>query len=178
MYSWRNITIWFLHLRSLFPFGFYHEMKEELDALVSNWIHVHICLLSCICFFETPWTIALQIPLFIEFSRQEYWSGLPFPVLGNLPNPGIEPRSPALQADSLLSDPLGKPLSDLYLIIIQEWKWSWPAWAGRSIHKVRFFFPQCHAQRHIPLLHHFISFHITPLTEPCYCHCKNEKMEP
>ena len=43
---------------------------------------------------ETPWTIAHQAPLFVEFSRQEYWSGVPFPSPGDLPNPGIEPRSP------------------------------------------------------------------------------------
>ena len=49
----------------------------------------------------TPWTIAHQAPLSMGFSRQEYWSGLPFPSPGDLPNPGIEPRSPALQADSL-----------------------------------------------------------------------------
>ena len=49
----------------------------------------------------TPWTIACQAPLSMGFSRQEYWSGLPFPSPGDLPNPGIEPRSPALQADSL-----------------------------------------------------------------------------
>ena len=47
-----------------------------------------------------------QAPLPMEFSRQEYWSGLPFPPPGDLPNPGIEPRSPALQADSLPSEPL------------------------------------------------------------------------
>ena len=56
-----------------------------------------------------PWTIAHQAPLGMEFSRQEYWSGLPFPSPGDLPNRGIEPRSPALQADSLLSEPQGKP---------------------------------------------------------------------
>ena len=49
----------------------------------------------------TPWTIAHQAPLSMGFSRQEYWSGLPFPSPGNLPNPGIAPGSPALQADSL-----------------------------------------------------------------------------
>ena len=48
-----------------------------------------------------PWTIAHQAPLGMEFSRQEYWSGLPFPSPGDLPDRGIEPRSPALQADSL-----------------------------------------------------------------------------
>ena len=57
----------------------------------------------------TPWTITHQASLSMEFSRQEYRSGLPFPSPGDLPNPGIEPRSPALQADSLLSEPPGKP---------------------------------------------------------------------
>ena len=52
---------------------------------------------------------AHQAPLFVEFSRQEYWSGLLFPSPGDLPDPGIEPRSPALQADSLPSELLGKP---------------------------------------------------------------------
>ena len=56
-----------------------------------------------------PWTIARQAPLSMEFSRQEYWSGLPFPSPGDLPDPGIKPGSPALWADSLTSEPLGKP---------------------------------------------------------------------
>ena len=51
----------------------------------------------------TPWTVACQAPLSMEFSRQEYWSGLPFPPPGDLPDPGIEPRSPALQEDSFTS---------------------------------------------------------------------------
>ena len=58
----------------------------------------------------TAWTVACKAPLSMGFSRQEYWSGWPFPPPGNLPNPGIEPRSPALQADSLLSESPGKPL--------------------------------------------------------------------
>ena len=57
----------------------------------------------------TPWTVAQQAPLSMGFSMKEYWSGLPFPPLGDLPDPGIEPRSLALQADSLLSEPPGKP---------------------------------------------------------------------
>ena len=56
----------------------------------------------------TPWTVACQAPLSMEFSRQECWSGLPFPSTSDLPNPGIEPRSPALQADSLPSELPGK----------------------------------------------------------------------
>ena len=58
--------------------------------------------------FATLWTVARQTPLSMKFSRQEYWSGLPFPSPGDLPDPGIEPRFPALQADSLLSEPPGK----------------------------------------------------------------------
>ena len=57
----------------------------------------------------TLWTVACQAPLSLGFSRREYWSGLPFPSPGNLPSPGIEPRSVALQADSLPSEPPGKP---------------------------------------------------------------------
>ena len=59
--------------------------------------------------FGNSWTIAYQAPLSMEFSRQEYWSGLPFPSPGDLPDPGIELRSPTLQADTLPSEPLGKP---------------------------------------------------------------------
>ena len=54
--------------------------------------------------------LVFQAPLSMGFSRQDYWSGLPFPSPGNLPDPGIKPRSLALQADSLPSEPLGKPL--------------------------------------------------------------------
>ena len=57
----------------------------------------------------TPWTVAYQASLSMGFSRQEYWSGLPFPSPGDLPDPGIEPRSPTLQADALPSEPPGKP---------------------------------------------------------------------
>ena len=59
-------------------------------------------------FSNTPWTAVHQASLSVEFSRQEYWSGLPFPSPGNLPDPGIKPRPLALQADSLLSEPPGK----------------------------------------------------------------------
>ena len=66
--------------------------------------------LRCVQFFVTPWTVARQAPLSMEFSRQEYWSGLPCPSLGDLPHPGIKPGSPALQADSLPSEPPRKPV--------------------------------------------------------------------
>ena len=62
-------------------------------------------LLSCVQLFATPWTVACQAPLSMGFLRQEYWSGLPFPSPGDLPNPGTELGSPTCQADSLLSEP-------------------------------------------------------------------------
>ena len=65
-------------------------------------------LLSRVRLFATPWTVAHQAPSSMGFSRQEYWSGLPFPSPGDLPDPGIEPRSPTLQADALPSKPPGK----------------------------------------------------------------------
>ena len=64
--------------------------------------------------FTTPWTnVAHQAPSSIGFPRQEYWSGLPFPSPGDLPDPGIKPRSPTLQADALTSEPPGKPYLSL-----------------------------------------------------------------
>ena len=65
--------------------------------------------LSRVQLFVTPRTVADQAPPSMGFSRQEYWSGLPFPSPGDLPNPGIKPGSPALQADALPSKPPGKP---------------------------------------------------------------------
>ena len=60
--------------------------------------------------FATPWTVARQAPLSVEFSRQDYWSGLPFSSPGDLPDPGIESGSSALQADSLPSELQGSPV--------------------------------------------------------------------
>ena len=65
----------------------------------------------------TPWTVAYQAPPPIGFSRQEYWSGLPFPSPGDLPDPGIEPGSPAFQADALISEPPGKPLYRVSILL-------------------------------------------------------------
>ena len=64
--------------------------------------------LSRVRLFATPCTIAYHAPQSMEFSRQEYWSGLPFPSPEDLPNPGVEPGSPALQADALPSEPPGE----------------------------------------------------------------------
>ena len=69
-----------------------------------QWNITHVCVSVCACtqllsrvqHVATPWTVARKAPLPMEFSRQEYWRGLPFPSLGGLPNPGIEPTSPTL----------------------------------------------------------------------------------
>ena len=64
---------------------------------------MYVCqLLSCVLLCKTPWTVAHQASLSMGFSTQEYWSGLPCPPPGDLPNPGIEPVSPALKADSII----------------------------------------------------------------------------
>ena len=82
------------------PFlGLYPEKRKKVKSLS----HVQL--------FVTPWTVAYQAPPSMGFSRQEYWSGLPFPSPGDLPYPGIEPMSPTLQADALPSEPPGKPVS-------------------------------------------------------------------
>ena len=67
--------------------------------------------------FVTLWTVACRAPLSMRFSRQEYWSGLPFPSPVDLPDPGIDPGSPALQADSFPTELQGKPLTVLHKII-------------------------------------------------------------
>ena len=81
------------------------------DNLVSELVSmVEVKVLSCVRLFAIPWTIAYQAPLSLELPRQEYWSGLPFPSPGNLPDPGIELWSPAFRADALPSEPQGKPI--------------------------------------------------------------------
>ena len=80
--------------RKLFGYSSYREWK----------VKVKVKSLSRVQLFATPWAVAYQAPPSMGFSRQEYWSGLPFPSPGDLPNLGIEPRSPALQADALPSD--------------------------------------------------------------------------
>ena len=67
-------------------------------------------LLSRVQLFGSPWTVAYQAPPSMEFSRQEYWSGLPFPSPGDLPNPRVEPRSPALQQTLYCLSHLGSPV--------------------------------------------------------------------
>ena len=75
---------------------------------IFRYMKVKVKPLSRVQLLVIPWTVAYQAPQSMEFSRQEYWSGLPCPPPGDLPDPGIEPESPALQADALPSEPPGK----------------------------------------------------------------------
>ena len=78
------------------------------DSILDILWYVKVKSLSHVRLFATPWTIAYQAPPSMGFSRPECWRGLPFPSPGDLPDPGIEPRSPSLQADTLPSEPPGK----------------------------------------------------------------------
>ena len=96
--------------------------KKQLSHILNNNGFIHLIVyyllisiipisevksLSRVQLFATPWSVAHQAPPSMEFSRQEEWSGLSFPSPGDLPDPGIEPRSPALLADTLPSVPPG-----------------------------------------------------------------------
>ena len=74
----------------------------------SQFTKVKVKSLNRVLLFATPWNVAYQAPPSMGFSRQEYWSGLPFPSLGDLPNPGIDSRSPTLQANCLPAELQGK----------------------------------------------------------------------
>ena len=98
----------------------YKSAKDSpWKVCVCMWVNAHACLCICVLhakllqshLFVTLWTTTRQAPLSMRFFRQEYWRGLPFPPSGDLPDPGIEPASPAapeLQAGSLLPEPPGK----------------------------------------------------------------------
>ena len=92
-------------------FSKFVEFDRSISGLVAK-----LCLT-----FATPWTIAHQAPLSMRFSRQEDWSGLPFPSPGDLPNPGIKPRSPTLQMDSLLPEPPGKLEGQSCMLLYAEY---------------------------------------------------------
>ena len=84
-------------------------MRLSQSQIKWNFLLFYCYILSHVQLLTTPWTVSCQAPLSMEFSRQEYWSGLPFPPLRNLSNPGIEPKAPALAGRFLTTEPPGKP---------------------------------------------------------------------
>ena len=114
---------------------------------------VKVKSLSRVQLFGTPWTIAYQASPSMGFSRQEYWSGLPFPSPGDLPDPGIQPGFPALQADALTSEPRDGILKCLL---------SRDCWAGwQSLHS-------CISNRSISTWFNLLS-RLRGLTSGCVC---------
>ena len=86
--------------------GGINKIKQEM--YLTLWLSSEVKLLSHVRLFVIPWTVVYQASLSMGFSRQEYWSALPFSSPGDIPDPVIKPKSPALQADSLPSEELSK----------------------------------------------------------------------
>ena len=98
---------------------------NEPDINIHSVVFVCAQLLSCVQFFVTPWTVAHKAPLSMGLSRQEHWSGLPFPPPGDLPNAGIKsalPLSPALAGRAFTTRPPGKPKYTLCQIVLNVTK--------------------------------------------------------
>ena len=87
---------------------------------------------SCIRLFATLWTAACQAPLSVGFSRQEYWSGLPGPPPGVLPDSGIEPTSPALTGGFFTTEPLRTKLPAMAATAGRQWRWGYGCWDLKS----------------------------------------------
>ena len=139
-------------------------MEHQFFFLTKLYTEVNISSvqsLSRVRLFATPWTVAHQTPLSMGFSRQEYWSGLPCPPPGDLPNPGIKPRSPSLQADSLPSEPPGKPMStgvgslSLLQVIFPTQESSWDLLHCRSL---------CQLSYHLVAVHYATSKALLPVS--------------
>ena len=100
--------------------GMGYSLQDSWASFVAQLVKkVKVKSLGHVWLFVTPWTVAYQASPSMEFSRQEYWNGLPFPSPGDPPNPGIEPGSSALQADTLPSKPPRKPPA-----MWETWVWS------------------------------------------------------
>ena len=149
------------------------KMRQHISApdtgytgSMSEWVK-RVKSLSRVRLFVTPWTVALQAPLSMGFSRQEYWSGLPFPSPGDLPNPGIGPGSPTLQADALPSEPpgsIGVHKLNLGKYITQQKCWATRYKANTDynkvcdkIEKINFNIPHQQTYQNIIALHSYIS---------------------
>ena len=111
---WGILIMIFGPITTTSPKGIIIEQLFYVSEPFSSSMKVKVKSLSRARLFATPWTVAYQAPPSMGFSRQEYWSGLPFPSPGYLPNPGIEPRSPTFQVDALTSEPPGKPKNNVW----------------------------------------------------------------
>ena len=129
--TYRDILPWGKESGSLYPHVFMcvcvcARTRALSGSIMSDslWPHILILLFSGWIMSnssETPWTIACQAPLSMGFSSQEYWSGLPFPSSGDLPDPWIKPTSPALAGRFLPLSHQGSPDNSLYLLYYVDW---------------------------------------------------------
>ena len=126
----------------------YRKRKLFLKELF-YWIRMFMHA-QCVWLFATPWTVTCQAPLSVEFCRQDYWSGFPFPPPGNLPDPGIQPMSLALAGGFCTTEPPGNPYSvrtsrsknNVVLILLPSVNDSWYLiliWHLKSWNEVLFF---------------------------------------
>ena len=110
--------------------------REKQISYLNTYMKVKVKSLSRVRLFATPWTVTYQAPPSMGFSRQECWSALPLPSPGDLPDPGIEPRSPALQANALPSEPPGKLLWHNPV----RWASLWSGHSRKILHASHFYF--------------------------------------
>ena len=113
--EYSSTIVYYAHLAFLITAFSYPKKKS---VFLSRTTLSEVKSLCHVRLFATPWTVASQAPPSLGFSRQEYWSGLPFPSPGDLPNPGIKPGSPVLQADALPFEPPGKFPKTFSLVVI------------------------------------------------------------
>ena len=125
-----------------------------LSQLFLKFWQIVVVLVTMSYSFETPWTVAHQLP---GFSREEYWSGWPFPSPGDLPYPGIEPMSPALAGGCFTTEPPGKPFGNL---LIDKWivvamRMSFPSQVRESIFYIGLLSPAFGNKKEVrlPFLH-------------------------
>ena len=119
--QWRLIMYSFWQREQLHVSNYQNDVLELFEVIYcsKDELWPFVCVLSCfsrVRLYATPWTVTLQAPLSMAFSRQEYWSGLPCPLPGDLPHLGIEPVSPALRLDSLPLSHQGSPYDPLVKI--------------------------------------------------------------
>ena len=114
----------------MYSSGLEINFSSESEALLCSFFGFQCCTEKSVSNSATSWMVACHAPLSLEFSRQEYWSELPFPSPGDLPNPGIEPWSPALQAVSLWSEPPCTPPCEIQSHSVSKifaWKCIFPS---------------------------------------------------
>ena len=113
LYSYGRDTEQMTDSPGSWAFRIKHHLSKDIDLFVV------VYLLSCVRLFATQWTVAHQVPLSMEFSRQEYWSGLLFPSAGDLPKPWIKPRCPALAGRFFTDEPPRKPFAVVVQLLNQ-----------------------------------------------------------